>query len=297
MAIDFPSPATAGDVYTYGGVTYTYTAQGAWQGGTTPPPPTVVPTAAMLNAGRLEWTGATGLIFRPYNGDSVRVNGVVHPIPSAGISIPATGLTANTTYLVGLDDALAPVFATSLAHASSTVANNVGTEVMGSNTGTTTVIGMIRTDAAGAFVDTPAQRFVRSWFNSDRQSLVSAPLAESTSSTSWVEITSAKRVEFVKWAGELVDITFSGNHNNNTAGQYIASCIGIDNATPVSVESGGHTGGGFFVVPTSSRYTDNTLSEGYHYAAMLGIVTTGTGTWSTTMPGSIGPRLIGSLTR
>jgi hypothetical protein len=275
MAIDFPSPATAGDKYTYGGVTYTYTAQGTWQGGTTPPPPTVVPTAAMLNAGRLGWSGATGLIFRPYNGDSVRVNGVVHPIPSAGIPIPATGLTANTTYLVGLNAALAPVFATSLTHAPSAVVNNVGTEVLGAATGVDTLIGMIRTDAAGAFVDTPDKRYVASWFNPPKRVLKSAAdINTSTTSTTPVPAQPSSDVHWVKFAGRSGWVAANGGVCVGTGAYYGYTYVWVDAvlATP----------GASFSPYYANYWGDYTLvhsvadlADGYHTASVY-VATGGT---------------------
>ena len=120
------------------------------------------------HSGRLIWASNTTLLFQPWNGDVIKINGAYYQIPAAGITIPNTALAANTTYLVGLTfsgGVLTPFFyANPSSHAPSTTAGNVGVEIIAGND-SYSVIGMVRTNASIQFVDTLAFRGVISWFN------------------------------------------------------------------------------------------------------------------------------------
>ena len=140
------------------------------------PPPEPPPPPIQRIGGRLEYVNANSLRFRPFNGHQIVVNGALLAIPSAGVTLarqnvfingtPAQDLVAGVTYLVCLfvnGGVLTADYRTSLAHASSVTAGNVGTEIPGADD-TRSVIGIVRCYPDG-FRDSYDHRGVASWFN------------------------------------------------------------------------------------------------------------------------------------
>ncbi|WP_233358245.1 hypothetical protein, partial [Vibrio cholerae] len=76
---------------------------------------------------------------------------------------------------------------------------------------TRTLIGMIRTNGSSQFVNSSTQRFVRSWFNDPGVGCIGAFSANrSTSSTSYIEVNTEIRNEFLLWSGEYVIAAIAG---------------------------------------------------------------------------------------
>jgi hypothetical protein len=201
------------------------------------------------HCGKLAYSSATALTFKPFGGDRIKINGGIYPIPSAGIAgLANTGvvvdgtagqnLTANSVYYVyawnngGVLTAEFRSQGGGTTHATSTTAGNVGVEVMfysGVYYDYLTLIGIIRTNASAQFVDTITQRYVRSWFNRSRVTLDGGWIGSfSTSSTTAVSIGSS--VFFVCFAGEVVALTASGYMQNNTVGTANYMQLYIDGA-------------------------------------------------------------------
>ena len=158
------------------------------------------------HSGRLTRSSATALLFQPWNGDVIKINGAYYQIPAAGISIPNTSLGANTVYLVGLSysgGVLTPFFyANPSSHAPSTTAGNVGVEIIGGNDAYS-LIGMVRTDGSGQFVDTSGNRGVISWFNQRPLSLVGVSFNITSSAAPYVDAGTGYQVYFVSWASSI----------------------------------------------------------------------------------------------
>ena len=131
---------------------------------------------AVPNCGRLFWQSPTLISFGPYNGDRVKINGAIYPIPGAPVSAANTNvyingvagqnLVANTLYYVYLFNNVGTLtmdFSTT-GHGNSITAGNVGTEIKtGDNT--RSLIGAIRTNASAQFQNEGTYRGVISWFN------------------------------------------------------------------------------------------------------------------------------------
>ena len=119
-------------------------------------------------SGRLQFVSATALSFTPYNGASIRIAGTSYAIPAAGIAgLTNGGLSAKyyrTMCMPSTTAERSPASFRPLTHATSTTAGNEGVEIK-SGDNTRTLIGLIRTNNSSQFVDSAAQRFVRSWFN------------------------------------------------------------------------------------------------------------------------------------
>jgi len=241
--------------------------------------------------GRLGYVSATALSFKPFNGDVIKINGAIYQIPSAGIaglantSVFVNGtagqnLAASTTYLIcafNNSGTITADFRSTLTHAPSATAGNVGVEVP-TGLDTRTVIGMVRVAAGATFISTGQQKYTISWFN--RRAISSVGVRTnlaSTTSTSSVEIGSSFRAEFVTWAEETVACGLWGYMRNNNVAT-VAANVGIDGAsmtvfsTPILYDC---INAGAWAPVGGQSATD--MTEGYHYFTPTGSVSTGTG--------------------
>jgi hypothetical protein len=134
-------------------------------------------------------------------------------------------------------------------------------------------------DTSTAWVDTPAQRFVRSWFNwrgvDTYNAYTSVP---TTGSTSFVEIDTIIRNEALLWAHDVWSLVGSGNVAVNAVTLCLCG-VGFDGAVPADGVSGGISAVAGYQVSASciGRLTNG--NEGYHYATIMGKVGAGTGSY------------------
>ena len=247
------------------------------------------------HCGRLTYVSATAIKFAPFNGDQIKINGDIYRIPSAGIAgvantsvfVNGTGaqnLGASTLYYVYafINSGVVTADFSTTAHSTSTTEGNVGTEIKtGDNT--RTLVGMVRTNGSSQFVDSAAQRFVLSWFNRQTRGGYAAFTADrTTTSTTFVEINTEIRNEFLTWSGEAVIADISGTGNNSTTNRFIFTGISFDGGTP-DFMAGSQASTAGLNNSVACGGTKNGLSEGYHYATLFGSVanpgTNGTATW------------------
>lgn len=310
-----------------------------------------VPLVARMACGRLKKVG-NDLVFAPYNGNRIIVNGILQEIPAAGVSISPTllqvpvagasySITSNVvTYVTGSahglsvgstvnirDSALAALrgnwvvtstptptsftFALtnanvgSTADAGATVApihyiyayvSGAGLALEASSIGhstdalsgveiktgdaTRSLVGMAYVVAGPAFADTTNQRYVRSWFNREERRMRAMFTADRTTSStaSFAELNSEIRLNFLIWSDEGVSVAAGGSVLASGTG-FARSAVGYDGTTNdyASSAPGGVTGASW---PLSCVNEKDGLSEGAHYATLLGKVTVGTGTWT-----------------
>lgn len=256
-----------------------------------------ITSVAPPQCGRLSFVSATAIKFVPYNGDLIKIGGVLYQIPATGIAgvantsvfVSGTGgqnLAASTLYYVYAFNNSGTITAdfSTTAYAMSSSAGNVGTFIK-TGDDSRTLIGMVRTNASSQFADSATQRFVLSWFGRRGLGLTGVFTANRTvTSGSWTEFNSEIRVEFLSWSDEIVSANYSGGgFLNNGADQYDVS-IAFDGTTP---EEGAPVFQGVTAIgPVGCAVHKSGLGEGYHYATMIGhaqsgssgIVLTGTGT-------------------
>lgn len=238
--------------------------------------------------GRLTFVSATQIKFSPYQGNRlfIKKSGVWQTVTIAaagitaantGISIDGVGgsnLAANTTYFVYLFDnaGTTTVDFSTTGHAPD---STTGVEIK-SGVDTRVLIGMVRTNASSQFEDDNALRGVLSYFNRREIAIANGFTATRTSTTgSYAEVHSEIRANFLTWGDEAVIAAIQGEvSNSGAASSYTA--IGFDGATSEdghSVATGTSVGG---VAVTAAR----TLSEGFHFATLLGVTGGGTGTYA-----------------
>lgn len=219
---------------------------------------------------------STNLLLSPFGGNLLTINGWPCIIPDAGITLAVSGASLSTTYFIYATASSGQVNTlefSATAYAVSTAVRNKGVYIK-SGDDTRTLVGMARTTAGTAWADSATQIFVISWFNRSSKDGVNNFTTDRTStSTSYAEINSEIRVEFITWATEAVWASITGTFFNSGANA-LETGIGFDGTT-ATVECGG-TGTGANTIGLS---TQKTLSEGYHYATLIGKVAAGTGTW------------------
>jgi hypothetical protein len=188
--------------------------------------------------GRLTYSSSSQLIFKPYKGDRIKINGTIYQIPSAGIAglgntnifldgVAGRTLAANTVYRVYCFNNAGVLTAdySTTAHATSATAGNVGTEIK-SGDDTRSLIGLIVTSGSATFYDTQQSRFMRSWFNPPNLTAQSAFVSGAVSTyNAWVQIAAGPIC--VLWANETAHIQFMCRFWNTNIGQnhYFASAM------------------------------------------------------------------------
>jgi hypothetical protein len=237
------------------------------------------------NAGRLNAVSASSLQFVPFNGNYIKINGILYSIPSGGITASNTGvyingvvgnLAVSTTYYVYVfNNAGTPTidFSTT-AKATSSTAGNVGVWIK-SGDDTRSLVGMIRTNASAQFDDSTNIRHVLSWFNQqDKYSQIGIGNF-ATSSTTAVQLGTAT-IEMLNWANQAISMWIGGQ--GQTTGSYSSIGTWLDGATIVGIQQIMYTlATNYIPVNTGGWYTP---AEGNHiYAGYFGAIS-GSGTFS-----------------
>lgn len=225
-----------------------------------------------LSNGFLTVSGAN-IILNPLYGNVLTIGGINATIPDAGVTLAATGLTVGTLYYIYAVQTSGVVTSLEASTTVPVISTTTGSNGVKIKTGDATrrLVGMIRPITGPAFSDLPAQRFVRSWLNRDRLSIVGGTFTGSTTSTSYVEITTAARAEFLIWGDEILDLNQNGQTYNTGASLSTYSKIAIDGAV-ASIGAGGSPGTANGDVPMGLRYVGSP-AEGYHYATVFGLTT------------------------
>lgn len=227
---------------------------------------------------RLTFVSTTQIKLIPKDGTTIPVAGVRYTIPSAGITSANTNAyingasgqaaSANTIYdvfvcLVGGVLTLELWNTATGVHMADPVTGIECRDNGGNADNTRTYVGKIRTDGSGLF----SAIYLRSWLK-DPGFTNSAHLttARQTTSLSYAEINSEIRTEFLSFAEEVVDIFCVGGFGSNGINTAYAS-LGIDGITPENTFNASATG---LQGTLALMLFKSGLSEGYHYATLLG---------------------------
>lgn len=242
-----------------------------------------VPSSSLHGQCRLVLDGAD-LRLLPYNGNRLMIDGVSRAIPSAGVALAVTGLDADTTYYIyaEMDGEDVALIASATGHARDAT---TGVEVMAADT-SRTLVGMARTVAGPAWVDTAAQRGVLSWFSRRSLSLAGADTAgATTAANAAVELASSARVSWLSWAGDALLLGLGGYALNNSAGHSCLGGVSIDNGDVSEGTIYQQTSAGANQNQSIGAQQSVTLAEGWHTARVMGWVSAGTGQWFSKLRG------------
>jgi len=211
---------------------------------------------------RLSITGGNVKLSR-YNGRLLNINGTAEEIPSAGVSLTVSGASASTTYYI-----YAYISSGTMTLERSATAYEINsTTGMPQKTGDATrrLVGMARTDSG------PAWSIVRSFFNDPGLLVKNHFTAERSSAnvTTYTEINSEIRCEFLSWADEIVDIAVNGTIRIDSTNQEFYSAVSIDGTVQDAftlMDSYAADAN----MPAALVFSASGLSEGYHYATIVG---------------------------
>ena len=223
---------------------------------------------------RLSLSGAN-LLLAPVDGNKLIINSQFEDVPDAGITLapPATSGTLYYiyAYMVGSTMTLEASTTAYAVQAATGVTIKTGDA-------TRTLVGMARTESS-AWVNSASQRLVRTYFNDLGGATNTFFTANrNTSSSSFVELNTEIRSFFLVWARELVEIAINGSATSGAAGD-VRTTIGIDGTTPEDVYQNASN----YAVGASCGISlclyKTGLSEGYHYATLLGAVLVANANW------------------
>lgn len=225
---------------------------------------------------RLVKSGAN-IVLQRHQGLWLTINDTVCAIPSAGVSLAATGLTPGTLYYIYayMSGATMTLEASATAHSSNTA---TGIEIK-TGDATRTLVGMARPITGPAWSDLINQRFVVSYFNR-RPIRCQAGLGAGTTSTSTTpaELSTTLRNEFLAWADSSYSFTFDGYASNNTLSASVVSYIALDGAVIEGFSAFVNNVVNQVGPVSATSIVDTT--EGYHYTTPFVNVSSGTGTWT-----------------
>lgn len=246
-------------------------AGGSWPAN--PIPGTLDRTATVSSNGQciLLYGSATAIALQQRDGQALRINGTLCTVPGAGVNGTNGGLAASTLYYVYARDSNADGVVDTLEFSATPYATHTDGTKIKSGDATRALVGMVRTNGSAQFVDTQAQRFVRSWFNDPGMQGGNVFTATRTgNSTTYAEVHSEIRCEFLAWADDIINFNTSGIATCDTSTGYCFTGISIDGSTTVDF------GPAVFyaaVGPQSGTAVTHAcrsgLSEGYHYATVM----------------------------
>jgi hypothetical protein len=217
------------------------------------------------------------ILLSPKNGNKLIINGSVQSIPSAGVSLAATGLTAGTSYFIYayMNSGTMTLEASATGHSTDAA---TGVEIK-TGDATRSLVGLIRAITGPAFADTDTQRFVISWFNRRAIGMANGFSANrSTASTTYVELHTEIRCEFLTWGDESVSAAQASWVAASGASSEFAA-VAFDGTTPENGGVGNYIPAGT-TVNISTTANKSGLAEGYHYATLIGKAqSTFTATW------------------
>ena len=224
---------------------------------------------------RLEYVSATSIKLIRYNGKYLLINGAFQAVPSSGVTLTNSGLSASTLYYIYAymsSGTMTLTASTSTPTAHSTYGNQVN-----SGDNTQSLVGMARTNGSSQFVDSETQRFLRSWFCEGRIVATQYGHNVGTTSSTYVEISSSWRVEFITWAGENVAALVMGGADGTSQGVETCSRLWLDSNQPSGQDRNAqpHT---VYRSNTGYGIIFSNVSVGYHYVTLAGMLSGGGGT-------------------
>ncbi len=219
---------------------------------------------------RIDYVSSTQIKLSRYNGVSIGINGTLQTIPSAGVTLANTGLTAATLYYIYAY--MSGSTMTLEASATAWALNTTTGMRQKSGDATRTFVGWVYMGAGspGTFIDSNSQRTVRSYFNPLFKTIQGTSTGSaSTTSATFVEMNSASRVGFISDGISGTEIAHAGSNGGAVADILAGVSIGIDGATSImACEQQISPAAASHSYPHNAIYAD-TPAEGYHYLTPL----------------------------
>lgn len=216
----------------------------------------------------------SNLVLSPYGGGNQLAGRLIR---ESGVSLGPSGLSNSTLYYIYAVLTSDPYIRA--LEASTTGYTSVGGLKVKTGNPSRVLVGMAYL-SGGAFVSSATQRFVRTWFNDPGIGTVSNYTANrSTASTTYVEVNTEIRNEFLLWSGEVVVAAVAGATFNSAGSNVARTTVGFDGTTGEPGAIGSSSPSANIVTAVGGSYVKTGLSEGYHYCTLLGKTDTGTQNW------------------
>jgi hypothetical protein len=227
---------------------------------------------------QLQFTSATVLTLAPMAGGYLWINGWNYPVP-ASLTLSNGGLSASTLYYIYASISGGNVVLSASMTGYTLAANGIPQMAA---TPADTLVGMAYTNGSAQFVQQDGSWQVRTYFQSTLQrSRTRFSTARTTNSSIFVEINTEIRNSFLVWANENVQFMVSGAQQSSSGGTFATTGVGFDGTT-AEQELGSINGpaGNGYIGSIGVDGVKTGLSEGLHYATLLGASGGGTATWA-----------------
>lgn len=239
----------------------------------------IAPQVPAFGQAYLSKSGANLQLCRK-DGTFLTINGRVEVIPDTCPTLGVGGLAASTTYYIY---AFMSAGVLTLETSATTHATQAGTGVeIKSGDATRTLVGIARTNGSTAWQDDSSYIGVISYFNRRTKTALNRfTTGRTTTSTSYVELNTEIRTFFITWSDEAPFVAVSGTSTSSAVNAGCSTGIGID-GTSVSggFESANVTTAATAGNPIGISGFINSVAEGSHYATLLAMVSSFTGTWN-----------------
>lgn len=227
--------------------------------GVTFPDATAQASAAALHGQcRLTKSGAN-LLLSPLNGNKLIINGTAQAVPSAGVTLAPTGLSAGTNYYIyaWMNAGTMTLEASTTTHAKDAT---TGVEIKNGDA-TRTLVGLVRVVTGPAFADSATQRNVVSWFNQPRRNILNTLGSDLTGvGAAWVSLGATCYAEYVTFDG-VTDIDGVSTSADANAGAISYLSVAIDGSQR-PIQGYATTGNGVAGKLTANVRGD--FAEGFH---------------------------------
>jgi hypothetical protein len=214
---------------------------------------------------------AANIVLSPFDGNTIVINSNAEFIPDAGVSLAPGAVVAGTLYYIYVFMSAGVM----TLEASTTVyATQAGTGFkIKTGDATRTLVGMARPIAGPLWTDTVKARFVASYFNAPRRSFQNAFTANRSAAASIGEVNSEIRIEWVNFAGVMLSLQYNGTVNASLATSGFFG-FGVDSTAAywdgVNAFYSSANIGGFQAAPCGLGFDHQNMTEGYHFATILG---------------------------
>ena len=228
---------------------------------------------------RLVYTNSTTITLMPCDGQYIKIAGSLYAIPSAGVTLSNSGLSASTLYYIYayISGGSVTLSASTTGYATDTTAGNVGVKIRSGNNAYT-LVGMVYMYTGGVFIDAATNRQVLSYFNRLDKYLFGTASNYSTTNTSLTVITPIM-ISSLCWADDGISVWLAGQGGMTGAYAYQAAIYDNNTANTFGVKQYIYTTGG------STNYPNllggwHAPGEGFHsYYIAIG-ASSGSGTTS-----------------
>lgn len=230
---------------------------------------------------RLVRSSSVTLTLNQCVGASLFIDGENYSLFNSGGAAPqidTTGLSADTDYFVyAYWDGAEVQLELSSSVAPTDFGSLYGHLIKGTDK-SRTYVGRIRTTSSTTFADSDTQRFCASYFNRINKSVQRTVLTgnPTTTSATFVELTSGDKAEFIAFGEEWSNCYYSGCALNATEANIVGASLGV-NGTAIALAPN------LFNQPTAADYAmpisgniGYKFDPGYNYINLLGKSSGGT---------------------